>query len=187
MEINLGVRFDSKRNKTSGVYEQVPVNDTFIYVPLLKTLDFIFKNEEVCCQMNKSAALGNIYQDFCDGKYYKHHPLFSKSTNSLQIQVYYDDFETANPLGSKRGVHKLGCLYFTLRNLPPCLNSSLMNIHLISLFNSQDAKKYGIDKILTPFVEDVRELELNGMNASFTEQNLYGTIAQVTGDNLGLN
>ncbi len=36
-----------------------------------------------------------------------------------------------------------------------------MNIHLISLFNSQDAKKYGIDKILTPFVEDVRELELN--------------------------
>ncbi len=91
MEINLGVRFDSKRNKTSGVYEQVPVNDTFIYVPLLKTLDFIFKNEEVCCQMNKSAALGNIYQDFCDGKYYKHHPLFSKSTNSLQIQVYYDE------------------------------------------------------------------------------------------------
>ncbi len=62
-----------------------------------------------------------------------------------------------------------------------------MNIHLISLFHSQDAKKYGIDKILTPFVEDVRELELNGMKASFTEQTLYGTIAQVTGDNLGLN
>lgn len=46
VEIHLGVRFDSKRNKKSGVNEQVPVNDTFKYV---KTLNFIFKNEEVCC------------------------------------------------------------------------------------------------------------------------------------------
>lgn len=71
--------------------------------------------------------------------------------------------------------------------LPPRLNSSLMNIHLISLFHSQDAKKYGIDKILSPFVEDVKILEQNGMKVSFTEQPVHGTIAQVTGDNLGLN
>lgn len=188
IEIHLGVRFDSKRNKKSGVYEQVPVNDTFIYVPLLKTLEFIFKNPEVCSHINKPPATDcNLYQDFCDGKYYKHHALYSKSQNALQIQVYYDDFETANPLGSKHGVHKLGCLYFTVRNLPPRLNSSLMNIHLISLFHSQDSKKYGIDKILCPFVEDVKVLEQHGMKVSFTEQPLYGTIAQVTGDNLGLN
>lgn len=62
-----------------------------------------------------------------------------------------------------------------------------MNIHLISLFHSQDAKKYGIDKILTPFVEDVKVLESNGMKLSFAEQPVFGTIAQVTGDNLGLN
>ena len=36
VEIHLGVRYDSKRNKVSGRYEQVQVNDTFIYVPLLK-------------------------------------------------------------------------------------------------------------------------------------------------------
>lgn len=187
VEIHLGVRYDSKRNKISGVYEQVPVNDNFIYIPLLKTLEFIFKNEEVCCNVNKSAALGNLYQDFCDGKYYRHHPLYSKSKNALQIQVYYDDFETSNPLGSKQGIHKLGCLYFTLRNLPPHLNSSLMNIHLISLFHSQDAKKYGIDKVLAPFVDDVKVLEKDGMKVSFAEEPLHGTVAQVTGDNLGLN
>lgn len=140
LEIHLGVRYDSKRNKISGVYEQVPVNDTFIYIPLLKT-EFIFKNEEICCQINKSAAVSTSYQDFCDGKYYRNHALYSKSKNALQIQVYYDDFETSNPLGSKQGIHKLACLYFTLCNLPPCQNSSLMNIHLISLFHLQDAKK----------------------------------------------
>ena len=47
VEIHLGVRYDSKRNEVSGKYEQVPVNDTFIYVPLLKILDFIFRNEQV--------------------------------------------------------------------------------------------------------------------------------------------
>ncbi len=91
----------------------------------------------------------------------------------MQIQVYYDDFETSDPLGSKQGIHKLGCLYFTLRNLPPRLNSSRMNIHLISLFHSQDAKKYGIDQILTPFVEDVKVLESNGMKVSFAEQPVF--------------
>lgn len=163
VEIHLGVRYDSKRNKVTGLYEQVPVNDTFIYIPLFKTLEFIFKNGEVCYHINNPAALGDLYKDFSDGKYYQYHPLFSKSKNALQLQVYYDDFETSNPLGSKQSIHKLGCLYFTLRNLPPRLNSSLMNIHLISLFHSHDAKKYGIDKILTPFVDNVKVLEQNGM------------------------
>ncbi len=60
--------------------------------------------------------------------------LMGRSKNGLHIQVYYDDSETSNPLGSKQGI-------ITLRNLPPRLNSCLMNIHLISLFHSQDAKK----------------------------------------------
>ena len=31
--------------------------------------------------------------------------LYTAKRYALQIQVYYDDFETANPLGSKRGIH----------------------------------------------------------------------------------
>ncbi|XP_051566959.1 uncharacterized protein LOC127448461 isoform X1 [Myxocyprinus asiaticus] len=152
VEVHLGVRYDSKRNRRSGIYEQVPVNDTFMYIPLFKTLEFIFKNEIICSHV-QSSTFSDIYSDFCDGAYFMSNPLFSSFKHALHIQVYYDDFETANPLGSKQGVHKLGCLYFTLRNLPPYLNSSLMNIHLISLFHSQDARKYGLDKILSPFVE----------------------------------
>ncbi|XP_048100920.1 uncharacterized protein LOC125295613 [Alosa alosa] len=186
VEVHLGVRYDSKKNKVSGNYEQVPVNDTFISIPLFKTLDFIFKNEVIRSHI-PSSTFSDLYSDFCDGSYFKTNQLYSKTEHALQIQVYYDDFETANPLGSKQGVHKLGCLYFTLRNLPPHLNSSLMNIHLISLFHSQDAKKYGLDKILTPFLDDVKKLEVHGMKVSFSEEPLYGTISQITGDNLGLN
>ncbi|XP_056439497.1 uncharacterized protein LOC130376301 isoform X1 [Gadus chalcogrammus] len=186
VEVHLGVRYDSKINRISGNYKQVPVNDTFIYVPLFKTLEFIFKNKIICSHI-QSSKFSDLYSDFCGGSYFKSNQLFSSCPHALQIQVYYDDFETANPLGSKAGLHKLGCLYFTLRNLPPHLNSSLMNIHLISLFHSQDAKKYGLNKILKPFIDDVKKLEVYGMEVSFTKEHLYGTISQITGDNLGLN
>ena len=69
------------------------------------------------------------------------HPLFSKHQNSLQIQLFYDDLETANPLGLKRRVHKTGALYSVLRNLTPKFNSALMNIHLVALFHTEDLKK----------------------------------------------
>lgn len=32
IEMHLGVRYDSRRNKISGMFEQIPVNDTFIYI-----------------------------------------------------------------------------------------------------------------------------------------------------------
>ena len=45
--------------------------------------------------------------DFCDGQAYKEHPLFSVDNHTLQLIVYTDEVETANPLGSYRGHHKL--------------------------------------------------------------------------------
>ena len=47
-------------------------------------------------------------KDFCDGVIYKNHPVFKSQNLALQIVLYYDDVETANPLGSKAGNHKLG-------------------------------------------------------------------------------
>ncbi|KAJ0069992.1 hypothetical protein NL108_018603 [Boleophthalmus pectinirostris] len=107
--------------------------------------------------------------------------------NSLQIQLFFDEFETANPLGSKHGIHKIGCIYFILRNFPPKINSALMNIHLISLFHSDDIKKYGINAILEPLLSDLKVLETQGINVPSFNELVYGTIAQVTGDNLGLH
>lgn len=58
---------------------------------------------------------------------------FPSKINALQVQLYYDDIETTNLLGSKKGIHKLGCIYFTLRNLPPKCYSVLMNNHVVAL------------------------------------------------------
>ena len=114
-------------------------------------------------------------------------PLFSEKPNSLQIQIFYDDFEMANPLGSKHGIHKIGSIYFVLRNLSPKINSALMNIHLLALFHTADINKYGFHTILEPLVQDLKVLECTGVELPFSDEPVRGTIAQVTGDNLGLH
>lgn len=49
-----------------------------------------------------------VYRDFCDGSFMKKHPVFSQECETLQLAFYFDELEVANPLGSKKGKHKLG-------------------------------------------------------------------------------
>ena len=48
--------------------------------------------------------------DFCDGEFLRNHPLVNKNKDTLLLAFYFDDLETANPLGSRRGKYKLGKL-----------------------------------------------------------------------------
>lgn len=146
----LGTRFDTLRNRTTGAYDQVVVTDRFMYIPILKTLEFIYKHPKLKDMMFNEAHSKEYLANVCDGEVYKSHPLFVKQNHAIQIQLFFDEFETANPLGSKRGIHKLGALYFTLRNFSPKHNSNLQNIHLVALFHAQNVKTYGFSKILDP-------------------------------------
>lgn len=48
------------------------------------------------------------FRDYCDGSYIQNHPMFKDNPEMLQLSFYFDELEVANPLGSKRGKHKLG-------------------------------------------------------------------------------
>ncbi|CAI5671395.1 unnamed protein product [Oreochromis niloticus] len=159
-----------------------------MYVPILGTIHSIFKNKDIReCFLHEKQTQAGLYKDINDGLYFQNHPLFSQQKYALQILLYYDDFETANPLGSKKGIHKLGCIYFTLKNLPPKVNSVLMNVHLAALFYTEDLKKYGFEEILKPLIDDLKILEIKGILLPFTEEPVFGSVVQVTGDNLALN
>lgn len=68
VEYVLGVRFDMRRDPTTGVYSQIPVTDKFVYVPILGTLKSIFKNTELCEPFLKAKKHEQgIYRDICDG------------------------------------------------------------------------------------------------------------------------
>ena len=61
--------------------------------------------EEV--KTNRTSEDG-VFRDFCDGSFVQNHPLFLSGQDTLQLSIYFDELEVANPLGSKRGKHKLG-------------------------------------------------------------------------------
>ncbi|KAI7808364.1 hypothetical protein IRJ41_002977 [Triplophysa rosa] len=148
-------------------FDQVVVTDKFAYIPILETLKAMLQNPHLTDLFKpRHVPKEGVYVDLSDAAYFKSNPLFNSEKDALQIQLFYDDFETANPLGSKKGIHKLGAIYFTLRNFPPVFNSSLVNIHL---FN------------------DLKVLEIEGVENPLTGDFVRGTIVQVTGDNLGLH
>ena len=62
----------------------------------------------------------SILYDYCDGKGFTTHSLFSVQGNALQIFLYFDELEICNPLGSKVKIHKFGMCVFVhyIYNIP---------------------------------------------------------------------
>ena len=156
-------------------------NVTFQYIPLKQLLKLILESRGFmrAIEEHKSRNDG-IMRDFHDGKFSKGHVFFSNSRN-IALLLYVDNCKIANPLGSKAGIHKIGIIYCTILNLPRKFRSSL--------YNTGDAKLHGFDPILRPLVDDIKELKSQELH--ITTDVFEGTvrvgIAQVTGDNLGLN
>ena len=55
--------------------------------------------------------------------------------------------------------NSIGLFYYTLGNLPPRLRSALKSIQLLTVCKYTDIVHYGIDIILEPIVESVKQLE----------------------------
>ena len=56
-------------------------------------------------------------------------------------------------------VFSITLFYYTLGNVSPCHRSSLKSIQLVTVAKSTDISKYGIDTILKPSLEAIKELE----------------------------
>lgn len=198
-EIVLGQRWETKIDRRARKQMQVQVNDTFMYIPISKTLKYILKHPEcwsVSATNNDEPNDSGIMFDYQDGANYQSHrlrrPLPSDDgiTDELVVQLYYDDVETVNPIGTKASIHKLGAFYFILKNFPAIFNSNLANVHLVALSYSSDIKKYGMNAILRVIVDDLKSMEdgfyidVRGENAP---RHVRCILGQITGDNLGLH
>ena len=159
-------------NCFSGVKRRkVHSTRTFLYVPLFDTLSQLLQNKEILSEITRIRHSDQMtMKDFSDGSVYKNHPLFSSDHQALQIIAYFDELEVTNPVGSYVKTHKLGCLFFTLANIRPQYRSSLKAIFLLAVARCEDIDKYGIDKFLSPFVDDLKHLYLDGITIT-TESN----------------
>ena len=158
---------------------------TFVYVPFLDVLRNILKIPHVLKYvLAKPNGTRDTYVSYHSGTLFQKNSLFSREEFSLQIGLYYDDFEIANPLGTSRGKFKLSGFYWTIANLPPELRGSIDNIQLAVLCRYSYMQHFGICAVLTKFLEDVATLEKSGIFVDSLGAEIRGSISFVVADNL---
>ena len=174
VEYDLGIRSDTGKRCS------------FIYVPLLATLKEIINKPDVLSLITKTASKrqSTYITSTTDGTYYNENRLYSVVPNAIQIGLYFDDFEIANPLGTARKKHKLSGFYFVLANIPPEHRSTLNHIQLCVLCRSNDLLYFGQEAILKVFLQDVALLEEHGIFIESLGSHLRGTVSYLSADNL---
>lgn len=166
--------------------------DVFDYgyvVPFIESLEKVL-NIKAVWKAVQSSFISNAspkpssYSDVWDGSVIRSNPTFLKLNGAvLAIQIYNDEVELMNPLGSKKGKHKVSVFYWTLLNLPTHCRSSLRSINLLAIINAELLRKHGFNHFLKPFLDDMLLLN-NGHCFSVRGEKitLHGILAHSVGD-----
>ena len=165
--------------------------DTLQYVKINKMLSILLKNDifraEINSQHVPNLEKNSILQDFCSGALYQNNAYFKENSHALQIILYFDQFEVANPLGPARGEYKIAAFYFTLGNLRPELRLKLSCIFLAMLVLDSHIKKYGLEAVVKPLVDDLNVLAADGIEIIINGNPVTycGILSYIVADNLG--
>ncbi|XP_076324162.1 uncharacterized protein LOC143232498 [Tachypleus tridentatus] len=156
------------------------------YVPLKDSLQALSRDEKISHYFEKSENNGDsgVLTDFTDGKVCNENVFFQENPDALKLLLYQDSFEIVNPLGSAKKKHKILAIYYTIGNLHPALRTLIDVQQLLLLCREEDFKTHGQEKILTPIMTDLLDLEANGVDLG-RFGNCKGSVAFVLGDNLG--
>lgn len=182
----LGKTIVSRKKKNKVVLSEE--TETFIYIPILDSLKQLLGNNRIRDLILRPVKLlsDGVYYDICDGSVFKSDKYFIDHPDALQIILYHDEVEVCNPLGNKAGVHKLDMYYYSIANVDPRYRSKHCAIRLLALVNAKLIKKYGINRILTPIVQDLKELH-NGVTLKVRDREIpvRGKVVLCAGDTLG--
>ena len=176
-----------------GITCPVPVNVTAQHVPLRSTFKTFFElpgTVEMAKAYLSKKVTADLYTDFVDGEFWQTMRLEQNDDQLLvPFVLYFDDFETANPLGSRAGVYKLGAVYACLKCFPPMFNSQLKNLFLALMFHSQDRSQHCNEPIFSCLIDELKFLFKHGIYvmAGDVKYHVRFIMVQILGDNLGLN
>jgi hypothetical protein len=161
-------------------------------VPLRKVFHRFFQLPGVLATslafMNKLKS--ENYTDFTDGILWREILLGEKGNDIVSpYMLYFDDFETANPLGSRAGIHKLGSVYACLKCFPPMYNSKLKNLFRALIFHSADRAEFGNESVFGILIEEINYLQNTGLSITIMGSTyiIRLRMMQLLGDNVGLN
>lgn len=192
-ELCMGVRMHFAREEETLMSFPEFVPCKFQYISINKNILAKFqrsdvKNAYLSHNDPTNSNVNGSYSDFRSGNVFKTSKLFQENPYALQIQISTDDFEVANPLGSKATLHKMTAIYFSILNMPPEFLSKLDNLHLVALCNTDDLKTKFTDfnDLWRLIVKEISILEETGIDVG-DGLILKGTIVNLCFDNLGAN
>ena len=128
---------------------------TFSYVSVIDTLatlanDPSFKPEDW--------SDNGFLRDVKDGTAYKENAFFQRNPDAFTLIFYSDSLELCNPLGARKGAHKVVNGYFTIAEIPKYLRSKSENIFLAFSVKEKDLKVYP-EEVYQPLIQDLAKLE----------------------------
>ena len=157
------------------------------YVPIFETLQILLQHEDMLnLVLEENRSEDGNYKNYCDGSVYKNNVLFKSDPLALQIILYHDDYQVANPLGNKTIIHKMSSIYLQLGNIPFEYRSQINDIQLVMVYQAKMLDTFGYKNLLKPLIKDLKLLETNGVQIKLPHKvHLFrGTVTMVIADNL---
>lgn len=192
IEHKVGVNYEGKRDvdnvslvlKSASAY-YVPMKDTLkIFLELPGVYETIINyHQELLTNLHDDSPMLNIIH----GSLYK--KLNSENKIIFPLLLYFDDFESGNPLSSKAGLYKIGVVYYTIATLPPKYITKLENIFLALIFYSKDRAKFGNKMTFNKLIQELKDLESTGINININGEikTVFFPLLLILGDNLGIH
>lgn len=125
------------------------IQSTFQYIPIKNTLKTLFESDNFKQNYFKKSheCEAGVYRDVCCGSNVKTSSFFAENPHAIMIDLYYDEVEPCDALKQARGVHKLGQIYYRIRNLGSNLQTKLDHIYLAASFYFIDLQGLFVFKI----------------------------------------
>jgi hypothetical protein len=173
--------------------EKYGTNHVFHYVPILKTLKAIFRNDDIRREYFKSILTQNeneiSIKSFCDTEHFKKNQLFSKCKRAIQIKLFINGFCPVNSLSDCKNEYKMTAVYFKIGNLPHYMISENHATQLAIMCPTFTLKELDYHTVFEKLINDIKILEEQGIDLFHNNEvvNLKGTICYIVADNLGAN
>ena len=157
----IGRSFVSQVDSSTGAAKQVLKDDTYQYIPIDQTIKKHLERPGIMAAIldHHSSRNDELLKTYWDASYYRdkfNHP----NEVVIPLLLYNDDYESGNPLGSRKGENKISGFYVSLLCLPGVFQASLSNILLAACCKTTLVSKYGVDTILAAIVHDLTQLEI---------------------------
>jgi len=172
------------------VFNSENPKQTFQYVPVLQVLHKLLCRDDVVDHFaSRHPRHDNLMGDFCDGFLFKGDSFFAENPSALRIHLYCDEFEVCNPIGPKKGKHKITAFYYTVGNFHPKWRSQTRWIFLAILIKHQFLVANGLcyEAVLQPLLTDLKHLQEHGVEIvtnSNQKCTVKGKLVSVSADNL---